>query len=187
MQPIPQPVLLWHGITANLSTPTTAGDIMFRLYDITGAAQSPFDKATTAYGDQVTGGNLITASLTPSAPNELVLNETQIDFHTINGVIGTGFVLDSVVNGYDDNNPPSGGTETSTLDEDNGNAHIYATTTSPLIFVYTYTQPFQRRSTNLELCVSCVPDRSGGPYPEPEPDTNAYPDTDSYPNANSHP
>jgi hypothetical protein len=45
------------------------------------------------------------------------------------------------VNGYDNDDPPTGGTETSTLDEDNGYAHIYAATPSALIFVYTYTQP----------------------------------------------
>jgi hypothetical protein len=129
-----------NGITVSLSG-TTTSDIMFRLYDVTGAAQSPFDKATTAYGDQNSGGNLTASSLTPSAPNELVLNETQIEFHTINGVIGTGFVLDSAVNAYDDDNPPSGSTQQSTLDEDNGNAHIYAPTTSPVTFVYTHTQP----------------------------------------------
>ena len=120
---------------------TTTGDIMFVLYDVAGAADSPFDKATTASGVQTGGGTLTTTSLTPSTANELVFNQTAIDFHTINGVIGKGFVLDSVVNGYDNDDPPTGGTDSSTLDEDNGYAHIYATTTGSEIFAYTYTQP----------------------------------------------
>jgi hypothetical protein len=128
------------GITVTLDGITT-GDIMFVLYDVAGAAESPFDTATTASGFQRGGGNLTTPSLTPSTPNELVLNETSIDFHTINGVIGTGFTLDSAVNDYDDNDPPTGGTDTSTLDEDNGCAHIYSITTDPVSFVYTYTEP----------------------------------------------
>ena len=123
-------------------TGTTSGDLMFVLYEVAGAAASPFDKATTAYGNQTGGGNLTTVSLTPATANELVLNDTAIDFHTINGVIGTGFVLDSLVNAYDDDGgPPIGGTDTSTLDEDTGFALVYARATSPELFVYTYTQP----------------------------------------------
>jgi hypothetical protein len=49
------------GITVTL-TGTTAGDIMFVLYDVAGAAESPFDNATTASGVQRGGGNLTTAS-----------------------------------------------------------------------------------------------------------------------------
>jgi hypothetical protein len=128
------------GITVN-QTGTGTGDVMFVLYDVAGAAASPFDKATTASGNQTGGANLTTVSLTPATANELVLNDTSVDFHTINGVIGNGFVLDSVVNAYDNDDPPTGGTDTSTLDEDNGFAHIYTTTTSPVLFVYIYTQP----------------------------------------------
>jgi hypothetical protein len=72
---------------------------MFVSYDVAGAADSPFDKAITASGVQSGGRTLITTSLTPSTANELVLNQTSIDIHTIIGVVGTGFVLDSVASG----------------------------------------------------------------------------------------
>jgi chitodextrinase len=118
---------------------TTAGGVMFNLYDITGSAASPFDKATTALGDQTSTGNLTTASLTPSTANGLVLNDTAIDFHTLNGIVGSGYVLDSVVNASDNDAAGTNGTPDSTLDEDNGFAHIYNTSASPITFVYTAT------------------------------------------------
>jgi hypothetical protein len=59
-----------------------------------------------------------------------------IDYHTINAAVGAGYVLDSLVNAYDDNyNPP--GTGPSRLDMDNAFAHIYDSTTSPVTFVFT--------------------------------------------------
>jgi hypothetical protein len=112
---------------------------MFNLYDITGAATSPLDKATTALGDQGSTGNLTTASITPSTANGLVLNNTAIDFHTLNGIVGSGFVLDSVVNASDNDAAGTNGTPDSTLDEDNGFAHVYNATTSPITFIYTAT------------------------------------------------
>ena len=128
-------------ITVTLQPGTTTGDDMFVLYDVAGAATSSFDIATTASGVQSSGGSLTTASLTPSTANGLILNQVSVDFHTVNGVIGSGYLLDSVVNAYDNDDPAYGGTDTSTLDEDNGYAHIYNTTTTPTIFVYTYTSP----------------------------------------------
>ena len=126
------------GITATLNG-TTKGDIMLVLYAVAGANDDPLDTAATALGDQTKGGDLATVSLTPPSDDELIFNQTAIDFHTINGVVGNGFVLDSVVNAYDNDNPPAG-TNTSTLDEDNGYAHIYARNPIPELFVYTYTQ-----------------------------------------------
>jgi len=117
----------------------TGSDIMFILYDVAGADESPLEKAKTANGDQISGGNLRTVSLTPTNAESLIFNQTAILFHTINGVVGTDFVLDTVVNAFDNNAAPPG-TPTSTLDEDNGYAHIYTTTRTPALFVYTYTQ-----------------------------------------------
>ena len=129
------------GITVTLQSGATQGDDMLVLYDVAGAAQSPFDNAVTALGVQNAGGNLATTAITPSTANGLILNEVAIDFHTINGVVGAGYLLDSVVNAYDDNDPPTGGTDTSTLDEDNGYSHIYNTSTNQATFVYAYTNP----------------------------------------------
>jgi hypothetical protein len=162
------------GIAATL-TGNTTGDIMFVLYDVAGAAASPFDTSTTASGTQSGGGNLTTTSLTPSMPNELVLNETSIDFHTINGVVGTGFVLDSVVNGYDNDDPPTGGTDTSTLDEDNGYSHIYPTTTSPDIFTYTYTQPASGGVQDWGAVSAAFEPSQATPTPTPTPTSTPTP------------
>jgi hypothetical protein len=104
---------------------------MFILYDLSGASTSPFDKAVVATGDQGSTGNLTTVSLTPSSSNGIAITTNSLYFETANGVVGAGYVLDSVVNGHDN------GTPTSTLDEDNGYAHIYYSNTSPLTFVLT--------------------------------------------------
>jgi len=128
------------GIKVTL-TGTTRTDDFLVLYDITGAASSPFDIASTASGNQANQGNLTTASITPSTVNGLVLSVTSIYFHTINGTVGLGYNLDSVVNGFDDNDPLNpGGTPPSPLDEDNAYAHVYNASTGTLSFVYTYAQ-----------------------------------------------
>jgi hypothetical protein len=127
------------GITVALNG-TTQGDNMFDLYDIAGAAISPFDKASTALGFQNNGGNLTTTTLIPSTANGLVLNVASIDFHTVTGIVGPNYVLDSDVNAFDNDDPANGGTDVSTLDMDNGYAHIYNTTTGPVTFVYTYNE-----------------------------------------------
>lgn len=126
------------GINVTLSG-KTGSDITFILYDVAGAAAEPLDEAVTASGDQTSGGNLITVSLTPTTNDVLVFNQTAIDLHTINGLVGPGFVLDAIVNAYDNDDPQHGGTNTSTLDEDNGYGHIYTKNPIPELFVYTYT------------------------------------------------
>jgi hypothetical protein len=120
------------GISVRL-TGTTQSDAMFILYDVTGALASPFDKAVTATGAQNSGGNLNTVSMTPSLSKGLTIMVTSNYFNTVNGAVGSGYVLDSVVNGYDNGSP------TSTLDEDNAYGHIYYATPSPLTFVFTST------------------------------------------------
>jgi hypothetical protein len=125
-------------MTFNWASNGGNGDNMLVLYDVTGAAASPLSAATVADGNQVTAGNVTMGSITPTTANGLVLNASAIDFHTINGVVGTGVVLDSIVNPLDDDNPGSG-TSNSTLDEDNAYAHFYNASTSPVSFVYTAT------------------------------------------------
>jgi chitodextrinase len=128
-------------ITVTLSGQETSGDDMFDLFDVTGAASAAFDKAETAFGEQTSGGNLATVSLTPSAANELVFNNTAIDFQTINGVVGSGYMLDADVNAADDNADGPNGTPNSTLEEDNGYAHIFEPAMGTATFVYTYNSP----------------------------------------------
>ena len=126
-------------ITTNLNPACNSGDCNLVLYDVAGASGAAFDKATTATGDQQNFGNVTMASLTPAVPNELVFHVASIDFHTINGAVGAGYVLDSMVNAVDDNDPGNGGTQPSRLDMDNAFGHIVAPSTSPVTFVYTAT------------------------------------------------
>jgi hypothetical protein len=128
-------------ITVTLTGEETSGDDMFDLFDVTGAAQAPFDMAATASGDQTSGGNLATVSLTPSGPNELVFNNTAIAYQTINGVVGAGYMFDGDVNAADDDADGASPTQNSTLDEDNGYAHIFEPSMETATFVYTYNSP----------------------------------------------
>src|SRR6202035_189179 len=125
-------------MTFNWASSGGNGDNMIVLYDVTGAAASPFSGATVADGNQASPGNVTLGSITPTTVTGLVLNAAAIDFHTINAVLGTGVVLDSIVNPLDDDNPGSG-TANSTLDEDNAYAHFYNANTNPVSFVYTAT------------------------------------------------
>ena len=128
-------------IKATHSGQETSGDDTFDLFDVTGAASAAFDKAETADGDQTSGGNLTTVSLTPSAANELVFNNTAIDYQTINGVVGSGYIFDADVNAADDDVTGPNPTPNSTLDEDNGYAHIFEPAMGTATFVYTYNSP----------------------------------------------
>jgi hypothetical protein len=119
-------------------SPTTTFQCFLVLYDISGAAGSPYDTAATANGLQTQNGNLSTVSITPSTPNGLVFSEVAVDYQTINGLVGATYILDSVVNTQADDNPGGPGTQNSSLDEDNGYGHVYNSNTSQLTFVWTY-------------------------------------------------
>jgi hypothetical protein len=119
-------------------TGTTNSDAMFILYDVAGASSTPFETASASSGNQTTGSSLSTVSITPTVSNGLVICVGSIYEDTINGTVGTGFVLDAVVNAFDTDSGDGPGSITSTLDENNPYAHIYNTNTSPLTFVFTY-------------------------------------------------
>jgi hypothetical protein len=125
-------------MTFNWASNNGSGDNMIVLYDVAGAAASPLSGATVADGNQVNPGPVTLGSITPATANGLVFNAAAIDFHTINGVLGTGVVLDSIVNPLDDDNPGPG-TANSTMDEDNAYAHFYNANTNLVSFVYTAT------------------------------------------------
>jgi hypothetical protein len=64
-----------------------------------------------------------------------------IGFQTINGLVARGggsYILDSVVNTQDGDNPGGPGTQNSSLDEDNGHGHVYNTNTSELTCEWTF-------------------------------------------------
>jgi hypothetical protein len=50
-------------------SPTCAADCNLVLYDIAGAATSPYDKSTTAFGDQQNPGQVTMTSLNPAKMN----------------------------------------------------------------------------------------------------------------------
>ena len=127
------------GITTVLDTVGT-GDLMFNLFDITGAAVSPFDVGTNNAGNQSVTGPLTSGIITPLNANGLVLHVNSINFHTENGMTApTGGAFDTVVNDLDNDDPAHGGTDVSTLDMDNAYAHIYNTNTLPISFTFTNT------------------------------------------------
>jgi hypothetical protein len=129
------------GITVTLAGENDNSDDMFDLFDVMGAAPAPFDTAARARGNQTSSDNLTTVSLTPSAANELVFNNTAIDYQTINGIVGTGYMFDADVNAADDDVTGPNATPNSTLDEDNGYAHIFEPSMGTATFVYTYNSP----------------------------------------------
>jgi hypothetical protein len=129
------------GITLTLSNGSSGGQTyqsFLVLYDVAGAATSPYDTGSTANGQQTSNGDLTTVSITPSTSNGLVFGEVEIGFQTINGLVGPGYILDSVVNTQDDDNPGGPGTQNSSLDEDNGCGHVYNANIDELNFEWTY-------------------------------------------------
>jgi uncharacterized repeat protein (TIGR01451 family) len=125
-------------IVLNLNPACSSNDCSLLLYDISGATTSPFDLATMSSGDQTDPGQVTMGSQTPSAANELTLIVGAISYHTINSIVGPGYVLDAQVNAFDDDGP-NGGTRASRLDMDNAFAHIYTGAVSPVSFTFTAT------------------------------------------------
>jgi len=104
---------------------------MFNLYDVVGANASPFDLVTTAAGIQQSFGALTTGTLTPVTSNGLVIHVNSVDFHQLNtmNAPGGGF-FDTFTN---DLESPG----VSTLDMDNGYAHIYNQGLGQIDFTFT--------------------------------------------------
>jgi hypothetical protein len=118
------------GITVSISAVGT-GDMMFNLYDIIGAASSPFDLATNQQGTNNTYGPHTTGTITPRTRNGLVIHVNSIDFHqehTMTSPVGGAF--DTVTNDLES-------PDVSTLDMDNAYAHIYNSTTNQVNFTFT--------------------------------------------------
>jgi hypothetical protein len=105
----------------------TSGGSVLVLYDISGAAASPFDAVGTATGSQNSAGNVATASVTPSTSNGLVIAMLTVESNTITGVSPGLFDSGTTL-------PAIG---ISPLDQNGGLAHNYNTDTSPELFVWT--------------------------------------------------
>jgi len=99
------------------------------VYDVAGAADSPFDTVPglrTASGNQTTAGNLSTVTITPGTPNGLVVTQTGVNSHTLISVT-PGNILSTEV---------SPDIATGAIDNNNGWAIYYNANTSPATFVY---------------------------------------------------
>ena len=128
------------GITLSIPGGQTSQAFLV-LYDITGASSAPFDVGAVSYGYNSVNGNLVSVTITPSAPGEIVFAEVPISFNTINGALN-GITLDSVVNTQDDDIPGGQGTPNSSLDEDNAAAHILSVNTNPITFTFTLNETY---------------------------------------------
>jgi hypothetical protein len=118
------------GITVSISE-IDNGDMMFNLYDITGAATSPFDLATALQGENETFEPLTTGRITPRTTNGLVLHVNSITYHQHNDMTSPiGGAFDTVTNDLES-------PDVSTLDMDNAYANIYNSTTSQVDFTFT--------------------------------------------------
>jgi hypothetical protein len=118
------------GIRVSISAVGT-GDMMFNLYDIIGAASSPFDLATNQQGTNNTFGPHTTGTITPRTRNGLVLHVNSIDFHQEHRMTSpVGGAFDTVTNDLES-------PDVSTLDMDNAYAHIYNSTTNQVNFTFT--------------------------------------------------
>jgi len=99
------------------------------LYDISGAAASPFDGVAgrvMASGSQSTSGSVTTVTISPSTANGLVITQTGVTSHTLVSV-SPGTFLST------ENSPDIA---TGAVDNNNGWAINYNTGTGPETFVY---------------------------------------------------
>lgn len=116
------------GLTLNWTD--TQGDFTIFLYDVAGAASSPFDSTAGATGFQGTAGNLtMPFMITPAISNEIIFSQVVWDFNTGTGLQGQLF----------DTNTFSGeslsGPEP--VDENNGWGHVITTSTAAVSFTWT--------------------------------------------------
>ena len=107
---------------------SSGGSVMI-LYDIAGAAASPYDTRGASVGKLSSSGSVTSVSVTPSTANGLVIAMITVESHTITGVApGLFDVVES--------NPIL---TISPLDQNGGLAHNYNTDTSPETYVWTTT------------------------------------------------
>ena len=118
------------GITVSISA-VGAGDMMFNLYDITGASAAPFDLATAIHGDNDSFAPHTTGIITPGTTNGLVVHVNSIVYHQEGAMTSpVGGAFDTVTSDLES-------PDVSTLDMDNAYAHIYNSTTNQVEFTFT--------------------------------------------------
>jgi hypothetical protein len=154
------------GITVSVDS-LGMGDMMFNLYDITGAATSPFDLATGQQGDNESYGPLTTGTITPRTTSGLVLHVNSIDYHQENGMTSpVGGAFDTVTNDLES-------PDVSTLDMDNAYAHINNSTTNQVNF--TFTSCCTQAGIGPWAGVTVAFKGNGNPTPTPTPTSTPTP------------
>jgi hypothetical protein len=96
------------------------------MFDVTGAAASPYDTSVEASGNQTSNGTVTGATISPSTANGLVIATIGVDSESIDGVTPGNF-LSSIVNPEAGENP---------VDENNGWALWYNPTAAPETLVW---------------------------------------------------
>jgi hypothetical protein len=127
-QPTQQPRPIWllpsqgQGIWSQMS---------FVIYDIAGAATSPFDTSWDASGNAPTEpeGNFSFGTITPSTSNGLVIATMATYSGVITAATGSGQVLDSATYGNE--------TDADLMDNADAYGHYYNPNTSPITFSWT--------------------------------------------------
>jgi len=118
------------GATLNLSitkpASASSGTNTYVLYDISGAATSPFDNIQSATGNQTVAGNFSGVTITPATLNGVIITDIGVNSPRITAV--SPGLFDSVI--------PHPGAGTTICDENNGWAHEYNTTTSARTYVW---------------------------------------------------
>jgi Putative Ig domain len=116
------------GVTLNWSV--TDGDFTILLYDVTGAATSPFDTTAGSNGNQTGAGNLtMPFTLTPAGANELIFTDVIWDYNTAYG-LGGGYFDSNMFDGESQSGPEP-------IDENNGWGHILTTSNAAVSFTWT--------------------------------------------------
>jgi chitodextrinase len=112
-----------------LMTGSPTGGSTFFLYDVSGAASSPYDSTAgrqTATGSQESSGNIAGPTITPSTVNGLIITQIAVTSNSINGV-SPGNILVTLPNPLGQTNP---------TDENNGWGFEYNTTTAPRQYIW---------------------------------------------------
>jgi hypothetical protein len=114
-------------LSLNLAGVDSKNTVSFVVYDIVGAATSPFDTATYNYTDStVSQGSFNLGTITPHASHELVIATIATNDGAISGVNGSGITLDSVTYGNEQS--------ADTMENADGYAHFFSGNPSPVTF-----------------------------------------------------
>ncbi len=115
-------------------------DYTLVFYDVAAASSSPYDTASTSSGEVTSCSapcNLTGPTLTPSDGNEMIFNMSSEWYNQVSGISGGGisdtyYILST-----------ESGPENPAVDQDNGWAHYYTTSTSSYSVTWTYTSTTQ--------------------------------------------